>query len=246
MKKRFKTAFTLAEVLITLGIIGVVAAITIAPVIRKYKEQSYIRSLEKIYSTLYNAFNMAIQENGSATTWGVDNSFEGSSIIAKYMMPYLKVKDDCGTMATTRRTSKCYIIDRYSDFSGEILNNGSTFGSTSYYISLNDGMVINFNGQDGTTALFPNGYINVDINGKKGPNRWGVDYFSFWIYDSKLYPTGEKTPSRNAYGWGYCKNKQQNVYAYGFACTAWALQNKNMDYIRCRESLNWDTKKTCK
>ena len=49
-----KIAFTLAEVLITLGIIGVVAALTLPTLISNYKKQTYVTGLQKAYSVLNN------------------------------------------------------------------------------------------------------------------------------------------------------------------------------------------------
>lgn len=60
MRRRF--AFTLAEVLITLGIIGVVAAMTIPVLVQKYKEQATVTRVKKFYSVFSQAYTMAINE----------------------------------------------------------------------------------------------------------------------------------------------------------------------------------------
>lgn len=62
-------AFTLAEVLITLGIIGVVCALTIPSLIQKHRERAQIVKLKKVYSILNTAFNTAIAEHGDINTW---------------------------------------------------------------------------------------------------------------------------------------------------------------------------------
>ncbi|MEE3350319.1 MAG: type II secretion system protein, partial [Candidatus Gastranaerophilaceae bacterium] len=59
-----KLAFTLAEVLITLGIIGVVAALTLPALIQNYQKQVYVNALKKSVSTLENGFKMALAEDG--------------------------------------------------------------------------------------------------------------------------------------------------------------------------------------
>ena len=56
--------FTLAEVLITLGIIGVVAALTLPALIQNYQKQVYVNALKKSVSTLENGFKMALAEDG--------------------------------------------------------------------------------------------------------------------------------------------------------------------------------------
>ena len=63
-KGRRKIAFTLAEVLITLGIIGVVAALTLPSVIQNYKKQVTVTQLKKAYSVLGQVVQKSIADNG--------------------------------------------------------------------------------------------------------------------------------------------------------------------------------------
>ncbi|MDR1168674.1 MAG: prepilin-type N-terminal cleavage/methylation domain-containing protein, partial [Heliobacteriaceae bacterium] len=75
-------AFTLAEVLITLGIIGVVASLTMPTLIQDYQEKATVVKLKKIYSMLSQAYQSASMENGDPTNWGLkdttDTTSEGS------------------------------------------------------------------------------------------------------------------------------------------------------------------------
>lgn len=66
-----KFAFTLAEVLITLGIIGVVAAMTMPSLIANYQEKQRVSQLKKVYSALSQAFVTAVQENGTPDEWEI-------------------------------------------------------------------------------------------------------------------------------------------------------------------------------
>lgn len=59
----------MAEVLITLGIIGVVAALTLPSLINKYQNHVYLSSLKKNYSTLQNAHLRVSDENGEPKDW---------------------------------------------------------------------------------------------------------------------------------------------------------------------------------
>lgn len=59
-----KKGFTLAEVLITLGIIGVVAAMTLPSLIQKYRERQCVTALKKAVSVLDNAYRLFLFENG--------------------------------------------------------------------------------------------------------------------------------------------------------------------------------------
>ena len=72
--KNFCKAFTLAEVLITLGVIGIVAGMTMPVLIQKHREQVTVNKLLKAYSTVSNAYQMAVQENGDIFYWFTDSS----------------------------------------------------------------------------------------------------------------------------------------------------------------------------
>ena len=97
-----RSAFTLAEVLITLAIIGVVAAMTIPTLISKHQERQIVSHLTKAYATVSNAFKMAETEHGSIDTWGLNRTdmgrdadgnsiydFSSKGIVAERIKPYL-------------------------------------------------------------------------------------------------------------------------------------------------------------
>lgn len=102
MKK--KNAFTLAEVLITLGIIGIVAAMTLPTLIANYKRQEYSTQIKKFYSTFSQAITRSEVDNGAAVYWTkaaqlkddegqVDygaNAELNKVFMEKYILPYLK------------------------------------------------------------------------------------------------------------------------------------------------------------
>jgi len=68
-----KNAFTLAETLITLGIIGIVAAILIPMAVDNYEKKQVPLRLKKMYNTLWNAIGMAEAENGPTDNWEFEN-----------------------------------------------------------------------------------------------------------------------------------------------------------------------------
>jgi len=90
-----KFAFTLAEVLIVIGIIGVIATITIPPLVQKQQEQQTVVALKKAYSTLSNAYTLAVQENGTPENWGLGAGGSISPTILNNLKPYLRVDKDC-------------------------------------------------------------------------------------------------------------------------------------------------------
>lgn len=184
--KDTKFAFTLAEVLITLGIIGVVAAMTLPTLIGNYQKNQVISQLKKTYSTLSQAFAMATAEYESPEGWDI-SGLDSYGFAQKYLYPYLNIAKDCGTETTgdcVFRVSKLN-SDTYGDF-----------GTTHPRFYLNDGTEIalrmfNLNGEVWTN-------IYIDVNGNKNPNKYGKDIFMYTIMfvstDSnvigKLLPTG--------------------------------------------------------
>jgi len=99
-----KKAFTLAEVLITLGIIGVVAAMTMPVLIQKNNNRIVETRLKKFYSVFNQAILMSVKDNGDYMNWNywVAQSFDndGNSInnsdkirnsFEKYIAPYMKI-----------------------------------------------------------------------------------------------------------------------------------------------------------
>ncbi len=191
MKKIF--GFTLAEVLITLGIIGVVAALTIPSVIGNYKKEVTAKKLEHTYSVLSQALRAAQAEHGDPANWDLGGFYYGmpadgsketilNNFASNYLLPYLKVIKDYGFVTTSQASTKVGYDGPYkpisNDFAG--LNEG-------YYFVLADGTLVNlFLGSncsgydsDGKCNAYSYAYITfgVDINGSKGNNQLGKEYF---------------------------------------------------------------------
>lgn len=93
-----KAAFTLAEVLITLGIIGVVAALTIPGLLTNIQHRDYTVKLKKFYSTMKQATMLAEEEFGPVNSW--DNSLPMSTYVMTYLNPFLKFSIIDGTEST--------------------------------------------------------------------------------------------------------------------------------------------------
>lgn len=86
-------AFTLAEVLITLAIIGVIAAITIPTLIKEYQKNVAVEELKNSYTTMAQAVKMSENVNGSAYSWNYGANQTASDTLTwfnKYLAPYLK------------------------------------------------------------------------------------------------------------------------------------------------------------
>lgn len=87
------SAFTLAEVLITIGIIGIVAAITIPTLMTKYSKKRTETQLKAFYSKINQTLKMSAAENGdidgliTPKTYSYDEQVE---FLKQYIFPYMK------------------------------------------------------------------------------------------------------------------------------------------------------------
>ena len=193
-----KAAFTLAEVLITLGIIGVVAALTMPTLIKNYQKHETVNRLKETYSILYQAVRMSETENGLLETWEMPNAgwnentyTYGKTFFKQYLKPYIKVAKECKYLS-----NECW-ADEYTRPDGSINEYFSASTNKTYGMVLANGSVIGF---------WPRGSfceIYVDLNGKKGPNKYGKDAFDIVIV---------KTPRNETY---YGNFDRSGVYMYG-------------------------------
>ena len=176
-----KKGFTLAEVLITLGIIGVVAAMTIPTLISNYQKKVTINRLKLSYSTLMQVFKMAEVEHGPISTWGMTrNAGLGTTtqaikdFIVTYMLPYMS-----GYSYNEKKTMADFGYKegiKYPD--GSICKNAETSLTP---IRLRNGMFIitsltSFRDSDNVSHYFSLTFY-VDINGPAGENVVGKDVF---------------------------------------------------------------------
>ena len=182
-----KKAFTLAEVLITLGIIGVVAAMTMPVLIANYQKKQTVSQLKKAYSILNQAYERSVLENGDVETWDWQGVSTPESFAQIYIIPYLK-----GVNKMNTSKIKWVALDK-SDILG--------LDGYSNYI-LPDGMIIKFTGLNFVSANYENRRkthlkISIDINGNKLPNQYGRDVFVFSIFPFSEQSRGKVVPGTN-------------------------------------------------
>ncbi len=189
--KHIKTGFTLAEVLVTLGIIGVVSAMTIPTLVQNYQRKVYVTQLHKVYNEVMQAAKMYVTDN-NYLNFGESRIRNNSTELRNFMTNYFKVVNDCGT-----RYRPCF-ADEYSSLSGATIS--SKNGQCNVVVALASGAVLcadasamsdveNDDPDDDSSITSSNHVGNggdvvafeVDINGKQGPNVFGRDYFSFQI-----------------------------------------------------------------
>ena len=137
-----ENGFTLAEILITLGIIGVVSAITLPILIKNYQKKVTVERLKSTYSILQEAIKRSEIDNGPLETWTIPTTISytdsniqyngGKQIAQKYILPYLQtIKDDCGFTISNKCLPQKFSYMNNTEFSytntsyfGFILKNG--------------------------------------------------------------------------------------------------------------------------
>ena len=257
-KRRF--AFTLAEVLVTLGIIGVVAVLTVPNVISSYQKKVYVARLQKAYNQLQQVFDLAMADDEVEYLADTElmqsingdriGASEDQSAFSSKLGEYMKIQKVCNPR---EYSEGCHTIS-YTDFNGDYDNPLSG----RLQIFTKDGMIYYFSSflpkyprslskEECEESMADGGsvcsyYTNpssagleVDVNGIKGPNRYGRDMFRF-LLDNKgqvfLMGAVSFMGKRKSYlepeaNWASCNEG----CAYGVGCAAKIMDNGwVMDY----------------
>ena len=175
--------FTLAEVLVTLGIIGVVSALTIPTFVRNHQKQVYVAQLKKAYSIIAQAADLAFNDTNAVTLAETKYNRSEDEYGLNFMQTYFKVANVCEDSSTP-----CF-AENYKTLNGQTFRG---IGKRWTSVSLANGMSIQMWGMLSDHHygdIIHHGYsaIYVDINGPEGPNVVGRDLFYLELYsDGKL------------------------------------------------------------
>ena len=213
-----KFGFTLAEALIAIAIIAIVAALTIPTLVRNYQEKVIVTKLEKFYSVMSKQIQMNIARE-------IDDPFSKENLLSNF-----SVNKICPPSDTSCATE----IYRY--YNGDTLREWGQYDNSRsiyYYAVLSDGMILRYNKEAkkicdaiyGTTKQLQSvcNFISVDLNGNRKPNTLGKDVFSFYITEYGLIPYG--TPENNStYG------QFKDCKTWGYGCTYYVLKYKTLNY----------------
>lgn len=178
--KNKKVAFTLAEILITLGIIGVVVALTIPTLLANYKKKATVAKLKKVYTTLNQAYRLSEAEYASSAEWANDiqevNTENVKKYVEKYWLPYLKIIKNCSSSRDCSYPNPA-----------KTLNNSEGLdivGNDRYTLILPDGImlaIVPFDWDGKNHVINGRQSFYVDLNGAKAPNVIGKDVFVFTL-----------------------------------------------------------------
>lgn len=223
------TAFTLAEILITLGIVGIIAQTTIPILIDNTSKQYYSMGLKKAYTDFNQALASMTNKDGSTGNLKATGLFDAVSSaqadnkeLGDSLIQHFKVIKTCGTAAG------CFSQNVSGTFSGSGTRGSSVYNNTDYYKFITaDGAYYALRSHGlclpapSTTAGHMKevcGEVRIDINGEKGPNNWGRDIFL-------LYITNGKGPL---------------LYAPGSVEDTWSGYWKDSDLCNTPNSKNWN------
>lgn len=212
-------AFTLAEVLITLGIIGVVAAMTIPTLMNNTNNSEFYTAAKKAYSDIANATSKMVADN-SGCIWDLSSTDTAqlSLNMKEAYKQYLSQVQE-GSIDTIRSIgyygykSSTFVID-------------STLATNRYALVLKNGMIFRFSSQVNCSYALPNstylcGDIILDVNGNNKPNMFGKDVYDILIVKTangnyKTVPANQDT--------GFTCSAGSTSYSTSYGCTEYVIE----------------------
>lgn len=266
MKKTLKQkAFTLAETLIVMGVIGVVAALTIPSLSNSTNDKDIVAKVRKNHTVLEDAFGRMIGTYGEFDSWG---STLSSADLGKRMFGSMKLTKNCDV----QNGKGCFAVNSTLMGSGGASNSTNVDTSTTAYkVILADGASIAVNVDNASCLVSANstngatisqdlkeicGTVLVDVDGpSKGKSMHGLDLFTFYITKKGIYPVGTEADNVFKYADSCTKKGAPTTASESSACTAWVVYNANLDYKKSNTSgkclsntnkeLNFSTNTSC-
>lgn len=200
-------AFTLAEVLVTLGIIGVVSAMTLPTLVKNHQRQVYVAQLKKVVSELSQGAELAIQKFNAISLDETKYNFNNNNGPREFLNDTFKIVKDCG-----RDLTPCFASE-YKTLQG----NAYTLETPIIAVSITDGAAISVihNYMIYDPDWHGNYDLQIDVNGPQGPNILGRDLFTIGLYsDGKV---AEHYTYIDDDGWRFEEHCSTGE-VYGFGC----------------------------
>ena len=240
MQVKDSKGFTLAEVLITIGIIGVVASLTVPALISNIQKFKYVSGLKKELSLVQQAVLKYIVDQGSTTfsqtllmSQDPNNFYEYSSskqaLMASFVSNYIKTVKTCNVGDTSCNYPQHYLNGIADDYEWSSNDFGTNTGMIMF---LADGASVGFYPLDELNCETLNlcWIVDIDVNGKTPPNVSGRDMYFFAIDNNgMIYPQYGKKDDQYP-GSGYwrdspdpCGDPNLNTISgavYGTGCAA--------------------------
>ena len=220
--KKF-TAFTLAETLVVIGIIGVVSALTLPNLNSSTGDKEKVAQVKKIYQNLNDAYGRAVAKYGVFPSWTLNDSTDTAKAtrIGQRLTEFMKVNKTCGT----QESQGCFTTGKPKTLTGSEYNLELDKGTDAYKIISADGTSLRI------TKL---GEIYVDIDGpSKGSNVWGKDIFLFKVDLNN--PGNGIVPGGSDVGFSTLLSYLASGNAPHYA-TAWIVNYHNAEYLKLNSS----------
>ena len=248
--KDFKCfAFTLAETLITLTIIGVIAALTVPNLLNKYTKHTYVVGLKKAYAQLQHAMKMIpITEGCSAGDYDCAGMFQAGGYHSGGIWVSYVTNIDGQDFGGDTNKKAAYLLSKQFKFQKLCLE-GDDADCSFVKKARNGYKTAGFVSEDGLQYIIFDGYqMIIDINGDKKPNKAGRDIFGFdialylqnEIQPGTVMPIGSKLYDGYYYrsGGSYWQNSNLcnadlidlNLGMHGLDCTGRVLEEDAMNY----------------
>ncbi len=237
-----KCGFTLAEVLITLAIVGVVAALTLPNLIANYRDRETVVKVKKVYSSLSNAYLLAKSKYGSLSEWeglsGGTGNIDDASLFLKRLGENMNLLKNCDKDASCFKQGSG--VQNYKNLGGTEERFGS--GVTNFAsMILADGTLVSAYVSEVASISVA---LIVDINGTKSPNVVGKDAFWFHLRPftrDMIVPFGTFGDTNTQIT--RCLHPDSE-FDTSRACSLWVIAKGNLDYLHCT-GLSWNGKSKC-
>lgn len=229
-------AFTLAEVLLVVGIIGITAALALPNLSKSVDEEKYVMLAKATYSELDSGVSRMLANKSLDeiyTDAGASTDAQKSKAVVDELSKYVKMGMNCGNSLT-----QCYNSSKiYTEYNGNKISGKtwiSTVGSSAAAFTLPSGAVVMVHPSAASMRF------DFDVDGVKGSCKKNIDIFNSAINDDN-YDT--LTADLYYFEQGQKRNGNQNINMT-YDGLEWVLSKGNMDYLHCND-LNWATKHQC-
>lgn len=228
-------AFTMAEVLLVVAIIGITAALALPNLSQGIDEDKYVMMAKATYSELDSGFSRMLANKSLGeiyTDANASTDAQRCKAIVDELSKYVKMGKNCGNSLT-----QCYNSSKsYKKADGSVIDDTWPSGksSNSAAFTLLSGAVVIVYGNDERIS------VDFDVDGEKGPCKCNVDIFRAAIDHVNL-----DSLTANLQYWVDESEKAGDAYLdTDYDALEWVLSKGNMDYLHCND-LNWSTKNQC-
>lgn len=217
-KAKRSFGFTLAEVLITVGIIGVVSALTVPTLVKNHQRQVYVTQLRKVYNEISNAVEQYMSDQRVEDLRESDIGTKTQQAAIDFVNSSFKIVKNCHTRYNDGGSNNCFGAT-YESLDGSVTTDSKT-GQCQVTFTIPSGAAVcvdigpmedvkldddtnitssNFAGTSSDNVIM----FEVDVNGSQGPNIFGRDMFYIQVASDGTLNC-DRNPNTNDAAKGFC------------------------------------------